>query len=337
MAFTKAVKKQAKLRAAFESPSGYGKTYTALSVATQLVEGTGKRIAGLDTEGRGQGSMSKYSHIFDFDVDEIVPPFHPNRILKSLEDAIAGDYGVWICDSWSHFWQGRGGMLDIVNALAKEKYRGDTHRAWGDEKITNLEQDVLDALLGAPLHVIVCMRMKTDTVREEYTDGERTRTRIRKAGLKTVQREGFDYEFDIVGQFEQPTIMTVSKTRIETLQPDSFIQKPAYLNGEGSNENGRAFVPKLKAWLEDGVANDKIELPTAADKKKLSQLKRRLALVKSETDWDAKVDEASVLRFSVGIEGLSKAQFEELVAAYDRLAEDMENARHAPEPAGAAA
>ena len=146
MAFTKATKKKAKLRIALEAPSGFGKTYTALLVATQLLEGTGKRIAYLDTEGRGQGSAAKYAHRFDFDVDEIKAPFDPARIIESINDAIAGDYGAWICDSWSHFWTGEGGMLEIVDRISRTKYRGDSHRAWGDEAVGGLEQRVLDAL-----------------------------------------------------------------------------------------------------------------------------------------------------------------------------------------------
>lgn len=337
MSFTKATKKQARGRIAFESPSGFGKSYTALLTATQLLEGTGKRICALDTEGRGQGSLSKYAHLFDFDVDEIVPPFHPSRIIESLADAIAGDYGVWICDSWSHFWQGRGGMLSIVDEIARAKYRGDSHRAWGDEKVTNLEQDVLDALLGAPLHVIVCMRMKTDTIRSEYTDGDRTRTRIQKAGLKAIQREGFDYEFDLVGKFETPTIMTVDKTRIETLPPDMFIEKPAYLDdSKGATADGKAFVPRLKEWLEAGEESATIERPPAADRKTLDVVKKRLAEAKPETDWNEKIEQGSKLKFHVGIEALSKAQFAELVAAFDGKASELEAAKTA-EPVGAAA
>lgn len=323
MAFTKATKKKAKLRIAFEAPSGFGKTYTALLVATQLLEGTGKRIAFLDTEGRGQGSAAKYAHRFDFDVDEIKAPFDPARIIDSINDAVAGDYGAWICDSWSHFWTGEGGMLEIVDRIARTKYRGDSHRAWGDDAVGGLEQRVLDALLGAPLHVIVCARMKTDTVRETVREGDRERTRIRKAGLKAVQREGFDYEFDLVGKFEQPMLMTVDKTRLEDmLPPDTIIEKPAYL-GEKATAAGKAFVPTLKAWLEDGADNTAIERPDTKDKQRLAKAVDALTVLDGSRDWSATAEAYAHREFGHPLAALTKPDFLATAGAMEAFAEKL--------------
>ena len=54
MGFKKATKAAAKLRAAIFGPSGAGKTYTSLRVATGLADG--KPIAVIDTE-RGSAIM----------------------------------------------------------------------------------------------------------------------------------------------------------------------------------------------------------------------------------------------------------------------------------------
>src|SRR5262245_45143039 len=61
MPFTRATKLEAKLRLALAAPSGAGKTYTALQLATHL----SGPIALIDTE---RGSASKYADLFTFDV-----------------------------------------------------------------------------------------------------------------------------------------------------------------------------------------------------------------------------------------------------------------------------
>src|SRR5438105_3335424 len=155
MAFVKATKKQAKLRLALEAPAGYGKTYTGLAVATYLAKEQGKRIAVLDTEAK---SASKYADLFDFDVIEAEPPFHPEKVVQAINEAVAGDYGVFLVDSLSHFWAGDGGLLDIVDTVARTKYRGDSHRAWKEGG--DIQQELTDAILRSPIHIIAAMRTK---------------------------------------------------------------------------------------------------------------------------------------------------------------------------------
>ena len=116
--FQKAVKYEAKLRLAIAGPSGAGKTYTALAVATSL----GSRVALVDTE---HGSASKYADLFDFDVMELAPPFHPDRFGDAISMAADEGYDVVVLDSVSHAWNGTGGALELVDEIAI-KYKGNT-------------------------------------------------------------------------------------------------------------------------------------------------------------------------------------------------------------------
>lgn len=338
MQFTKATKKQAKLRLALESPAGFGKTYTALAVATALVEGTGKRIALLDTEGviggeDGGGAADKYAHLFDFDSIAIGPPFHPARLIEAIEAAVANDYGVFVGDSFSHFWQGTGGLLQLVDEIARTKYRGDSHRAWNDAG--KIQQDLIDAVLRSPIHIIATMRMKKDFVRDTVEKDGREVTRIRAAGTKTVQRDDFDYEFDLVGRFEVPTIMTIAKSRCDTLPPDTVLEKP-----------GAEFTKTLRAWLEAGEANTAIELPTPADKKKLDKLIAELNKADGERDWAEIADKYARREFGHGVGALTKtenvatvtamgAHLESLIAAAASGANDETAPTRVPEGAAA--
>ena len=319
MAFVKATKKQAKLRLALEAPAGFGKTMTALKVAREIAGPQGS-IAYLDTEA---GSAAKYAHLFDFDtmleddgVTPFSPPFDPRRVAKAIELAVSGGYDVFVVDSLSHFWEGKGGMLDLIDQIARTKYRGDSHRAWKDGN--EIEQEMKDAILRSPIHVIACMRTKTDTVRETVQDGDRERTRIRKAGTKTVQREGLDYEFDLVGRFDVPTVLTVVKTRVDTLPPETIIDKP-----------GVEFAQLLKTWLEDGAPAPEIERAAPADRKKLDAIVKKLTELDPEKNWVELTDKAARREFHHGTDALTKPELLRLVENMTAFAATLQPAEAA--------
>lgn len=297
--FQKATKKQAKLRLALEGPAGFGKTYTALTLATEL----GGRIAYVDTEA---GSASKYAHLFDFDVIELAPPFHPDRAVEAIEAAVAGGYATVVIDSLSHFWQGEGGLLQIVNEIGRTKYRGDSHRAWADGG--EIEQRLINAILRSPLHVIGAMRTKKDYIRTEVEG----KTKIRAAGTKTIQREEFDFEFDLVCRFDVPTVLTVMKSRCDTLPPETIVDKP-----------GAEFAAKLKGWLDSGEANDKIERPDAKDKKQLARAIETLSVLDGSRDWAATAEAYAQREFHHPLDALAKPDFLATVGAMAAFAETL--------------
>lgn len=226
--FKRATKSQAKLRMALMGPSGSGKTFTALSVAQAL-----GRVAVIDTE---HGSASKYGDRFTFDVLELTD-YHPQQYIDAIRAAgDAGDYDVLVIDSLSHAWNGTGGVLEIVDKLARKSDAKNTFAAWRDA--TPLHNALVEALLAAPLHLLVTMRSKTEYVLERDERGKMT---PRKIGLAPVQREGMEYEFDVVAEMDMQNTLMVSKTRIPRL------------TGKVIPQPGAALGETLKAWLLDGT------------------------------------------------------------------------------------
>ena len=185
MAFVKATRKKSKLRLALTGPSGSGKTFSALTVA----KGMGGKIAVIDTE---KGSASLYSHVVDFDVMELSPPYTPERFIGAIKEAQAAGYATLIIDSITHEWSGAGGCLELVDEIAKARYKGNTWSAWND--ITPRHRAFIDAMLQADMHVIATARSKTETAQTE--DGGRKK--VVKLGMKAEQRDGVEYEFTIV-------------------------------------------------------------------------------------------------------------------------------------------
>lgn len=225
--FKKATKSQAKLRMAITGPSGSGKTYTALSVGTPL-----GRIAVIDTE---RGSASKYADLFDFDVLELTE-YNPRNYIEAIRAACAGGYDVLIIDSLSHAWSGQGGVLELVDRAAKRSQSQNSFAAWRD--VTPLHNQLVDTILGSPIHIIATMRSKTEYVLER---DERGRTTPRKVGLAPVQRDGMEYEFDVVAEMDMDNNMIISKSRIVAL------------TGGIMNRPDGQFGELLKAWLSDGA------------------------------------------------------------------------------------
>ena len=185
MSFVKATRKKAKLRLALTGPSGSGKTYGALLIA----KGLGGRIACIDTE---HGSASLYSDLVDFDVMELSAPYTPESYIQAIKIAGEAGYDTLIIDSTTHEWAGAGGILELVDVVAKAKFRGNTWSAWSE--LNPRHRAFIDAMLQSRMHIICTGRSKTETAQTD--DGGKKK--VVKLGVKTEQREGFEYEFTVV-------------------------------------------------------------------------------------------------------------------------------------------
>ncbi|MFA5573069.1 MAG: ATP-binding protein, partial [Candidatus Bathyarchaeia archaeon] len=233
--FQRATKKQAKARIGLIGPSGSGKTYTALMLATNM----GKKIALIDTE---HGSASKYADKFSFDVLELAN-YHPQNYIDGIKNAETAGYDVLIVDSLSHAWSGTGGILDIVDTATAKSRSGNAFTT-GWREATPIHNDLIDTILSAKLHLIATMRSKTEYVLEDDGKGGK---RPRKVGMAPVQRDGMEYEFDIVGDMDQQHNFIISKTRCEAL------------DGAVINKPGVELAAQIMEWLSDGEKVDPVQ------------------------------------------------------------------------------
>ena len=92
-------------------------------------------------------------------------------------------------------------MLDQVNKRGGNSFTD----GWGKVG-TPLQNRLMDAMLNAPLHIIATMRVKSEYVIEP---DERGKSVPRRIGLKEVQREGVEYEFDLVGLLDLSNTLTI--------------------------------------------------------------------------------------------------------------------------------
>ncbi len=266
--FTKATKRQAKLRLALIGPAGSGKTMTALKLATSL----GERVALVDTE---RGSASKYADEFTFDTIAL-ESFEPETLIEAVHAAESAGYDVLVVDSWSAFWTGKGGALEQVDmATARSRSKNAFTDGW--REVTPMHNRMIDAIVGSKLHVIATMRVKTEYVIEENAHGKKV---PRKIGLAPVQRAGVEYEFDVTADLDPDNNLIVDKTRCKALK------------GKVWKCAGEEMAALLKSWLTDGAPAVEPEKPAPspdAEKQHEThhQLRMMLTLAKNGADLDA--------------------------------------------------
>jgi nucleoside-triphosphatase THEP1 len=227
--FKRATKAQAKLRLGLVGPAGSGKTMTAIRIAA----GMGGKTAVIDTE-RGSASLYAGERDLAFDVLEL-ETYEAERFVEAIKQAEEGGYSVLIIDSLSHAWAGKGGILEFVDKAAKRN-GGGSFSGWRDA--TPRHNELVDAILGAKLHIICTLRSKVEHVIETVNG----RTVVRKVGLQPVQRDGLEYEFTVVGDVTQDHELIITKTRA------------AWLKDQIIREAGEDLGRSLLEWLNGGEA-----------------------------------------------------------------------------------
>lgn len=225
----KAERGQSKLRVGFSAPSGGGKTYSALLLASGVASSWDK-IAMIDTES-GRGDL--YSELGEYNIIRLEAPFSPERYIEAIKACEDAGMEVIIVDSISHEWEGKGGCLEINESLAQAKYRGNTWSAWNET--TPRHQKFLESIITSSCHIITCVRNKVDTVMTEDK-------KVKKVGTKEITREGFEYELLVNFNIDRDT-HKVTASKDNTLlfdKVDPFIV---------TAETGK----KLMEWVMSGA------------------------------------------------------------------------------------
>lgn len=195
----KAKREKIYCKIALMAPSGGGKTYSSLRLATGMAKGiekeTGKKariLMGNTEQKRGY----YYANEFDYDIVDIDAPHNPEKYIEFIDFAVKEGYDILILDSSSHEWEGRGGCLELHQQV------GGTYQAWG--KVTPRHNKFIEAIADSPIHMIVTMRGKDQY---EMTSDDRGKKTVQKLGVGAKQREGFEYEFTCTFLIDQKTSM----------------------------------------------------------------------------------------------------------------------------------
>lgn len=193
----KAKREKIYVKIALMAPSGGGKTYGALRLATGMAEEI-KRETGKDARILMANTEAKrgyyYANEFDYDIVDIDPPHNPEKYVDLIDFAVKEGYDILIIDSSSHEWEGKGGCLEL------HQQAGGQYQSW--KSVTPRHNKFIQAIADSPIHIIATMRGKDQY---EINKDDRGKTSIQKLGVGAKQRDGFEYEFTCTFLIDQKT------------------------------------------------------------------------------------------------------------------------------------
>ena len=190
-----ASRKKAKIKMGLQGPSGSGKTMGALLTAFGIC-GDWTKIVVVDTENH---SADLYAHIGNYNVLSLSAPFTPEKYIQALDVCQKVGMEVIIIDSVTHEWEN---LIDYHSSL-----QGNSFTNWA--KVTPRHNDFVQKILQSNCHIISTIRTKQDYVLSEK-NGKMV---PEKVGLKSVQRDGLEYEFTLVFDLDMKNHATASKDR----------------------------------------------------------------------------------------------------------------------------
>lgn len=216
MNLRKASRSHTKIKCALQGPSGSGKTYSALLMARGLCDHWNEIVV-IDTE---NSSADLYSHLGEYNVYDLKAPYTPEAYINALQECQQANMKVIIIDSLSHEWEGDGGILATHSAMA-----GNSFTNWS--KLTPRHNALIQQILQSNAHIIATLRTKQDYVLTEK-NGKQV---PEKVGLKSITRDGVDYEFTLVFDIDIKHQAVASKDRTGL-----FAKAPQFQISENTGE-----------------------------------------------------------------------------------------------------
>jgi hypothetical protein len=245
MAFEKAKREKVFVKILLFSPSGGGKSYSALRLATGMAKKCNSKIAYIGTE----GSRDKYyANEFDYDLCQL-DDYSITSYIDAIEDAIDNGYKILIIDSISPEWQWLNDQHD--------KMTGNSFTNWG--KLKPKHRKFMETILQSDIHIIACARGKTEWTLEEQ-NGKQV---PKKLGMGATQDKDISFDYTVSFQLDQSTHnATVDKdnTHIFEDRIDVLTEKDGEALMEWAN-TGDAPIKKEKTKVKiDFDKNEKLKI-----------------------------------------------------------------------------
>lgn len=250
MAFVKAVREKVYLKALLTGPSGSGKSWSALELATGIARKCGSDIAYIGTEGDrdklyAQKKSKHGDYTFEYDLLQLTDPFNTDKYIAAINEAIDAGYKIIIVDSLSAEWQW---MNDVHN-----KMPGNSFTNWG--KLKPKHRELVDKILAAPAHIICCARGK-----DEWTMEDKNGKQVpKKVGLGSQTDKDISYEMMLSIQIDQDTHIAHADKDNTGLWDENRYTVITSKDGEELYtwcENGKVPEPKAPEIQKDVSSTD---------------------------------------------------------------------------------
>lgn len=194
--FKPAVLENAQLLIGLAGPTGGGKTYSAMRLATGIAAECGKPFAVIDTE---NGRAKHYAGRFNFDYAEINAPFRPDAYLDKIIEADKAGYSAIVIDSISHEQAGEGGLNDwheeeLIRMAGSDYQKREACKmaAWIKPKMAH--KKFMMRILQVKAHLIFCLRAENRVEMVKVLENGKQVTKIIDKGFQPICEKSFMYE-----------------------------------------------------------------------------------------------------------------------------------------------
>lgn len=255
--FRDAERMKCKASVLIEGLSGRGKTGLALALTYALV-GDWEKIAAVDTENNSMplycgvklhnGQVVGKFKVGDITADDGFSPSHYHAYRQlAIESGMEG----LICDSISHMWQYKGGILDLVTQAQRKDPRLNKYTAWGTPEIVQEKNMIMDLIRHPKLHCINTVRVKE---KMEFITTEDGKSGLKSLGEQQIVMPDLKYEPDLVLSMQEPgakdgtpPVVKVIKSRYSPFVVDEIYRM---------TDN---MMHQLKLFLEEGTSPEELE------------------------------------------------------------------------------
>lgn len=272
MTFQKATRAGTKALIGLYGESGSGKTFSALLLARGLA-GPDGHVFMIDTENR-RGEMYADEIPNGYEVSQLTAPFSSNKYAEMIGEAEAaanGEPAALVIDSFSHEWEGVGGVCSAAEALSEaraQKY----NKPWnGSVQFGDWKQPKADhkrmvlKMLGSNLHIICCLRAqykshqveKKDYAKHGITSNMKS-TVIRDDFQTAIQDSGFIFEMTVHAELSNKAAGVPRLTKCPQMLYNAFGESKqiSVETGEAIAEwtaGGSPVSPELLQSVDDAM------------------------------------------------------------------------------------
>jgi ABC-type oligopeptide transport system ATPase subunit len=229
--------------------TGSGKTESGIRIGLGLAHAMGGELAIIDTENKralNKKSRYRFKHL------DMQPPYSPENYQEAIQAAIDAGFKAIFVDSFSHEWDGDGGLSEDADAILQRISKGDAAKAermvalsWKEPK--QRHKRLMNYLRKCDVPIIFGLRAepKIKFVKEKFTRNDGStgeKTSIVDAGWLPIAEKMFGFDMLIYALMmpEHPGV----PVHIKELEPDFAPMFP--VGSQITEEAGRM----LAAWAK---------------------------------------------------------------------------------------
>lgn len=255
-----AVRQSVPLLLGLMGPSGGGKTYSALELATGIQEIVGGDIFGIDTE---SNRMLMYAEYFKFRHVPFKAPFGSLDYLDAMEHCINRGAKIIITDSMSHEHEGPGGLLDLWET-EQDRMAGDDWQKRERIKMLAIQKPkknrrrLINTMLQMDCNFISCFRAK-ETAKPIKKGGK---TEVVQLGFMPIAGDEFVFE-QTLNCLLLPNAKGFPSWQSENMGEEMMIKLPRQFEGmfQSPRQLNREVGRELAVWARGGAAaTQKVDL-----------------------------------------------------------------------------